>query len=65
MNDYRVFQGMSRGEVCITDLILVTCQQCGKELVFADGVRLEDIGNAVTAHETDADNTGCKGQSND
>jgi hypothetical protein len=29
-------------------------------MVFTDGVRLEDIGNAVTAHETDADESGCK-----
>lgn len=52
-NDYRVSQG-------VHDLILVTCQHCGTEMVFADGVRLEDIGNAVTAHETDADNRGCR-----
>jgi hypothetical protein len=58
MNDYRVYQG-------VNDLIVVACQQCGTELVFADGAPLEHIGNAVTAHETDADNTECKRRSND
>jgi RNase P subunit RPR2 len=56
MRDYRVFPGLSRN----VELIVVTCQECGTEMVFAEGVRLEDIGNAVTAHETDADNSGCK-----
>lgn len=51
--DYRVSQGRD-------DLIIVTCQDCGTEMTFSDGVRLEDIGNAVTAHESDADESGCK-----
>jgi RNase P subunit RPR2 len=55
MRDYRVYQGASRNQ----ELIIVTCQECGTEMTFTDAVRLEDIGNAVTAHETNADNSGC------
>jgi hypothetical protein len=62
MRDYRVSQGVSRGEACLMDLILVTCQECGTELVFANDVRLEDIGNAVTAHEVNADDENCQPQ---
>jgi len=59
MREYKVSQGVSRGEVCLMDLILVTCQECGTELVFANDVRLEDVGNAVTAHEVNADGENC------
>jgi len=62
MRDYKVSQGVSRTPTqpsMLTDLIVVTCQECGTELVFADNVRLEDIGNAVTAHEVNADGENC------
>lgn len=55
MLDFRVSQGRD-------DLIIVTCQECGTELVFADGARVEDIGNAIVAHESNADESGCRVQ---